>query len=219
MSKTSLKDWASKAALKLLSASREKPLSPDPIKQFRLWFDQASHTRRIKKPDAMCLSTLNAAGRPTARMVLLKGVDTHGFRFFTNGESPKARDLDAHPHAALTFHWEALDRQVRIEGTVSRLPKETADAYFATRPRLSQIGSWASRQSEPLESRKVFLERVRELLELYQGQQVPAPPHWQGYILHPARMEFWQAFANRLHDRWQYVLEKDGRWSLTRLYP
>jgi pyridoxamine 5'-phosphate oxidase len=218
MSKTSLNDWASRVALKFLASAREKPPLADPIDQFRLWFKQARSKRRIKVPEAMCLSTVNAKGHPSARMVLLKGFDAQGFRFFTNTGSPKARDLDAHPHAALTFHWEALNRQIRIEGKVTRLPKEVADAYFATRPRLSQIGSWASKQSQPLESRKAFLKDVEAMLDKYRGQDVPPPPHWQGYCVTPERIEFWQAFANRLHDRWLY--ERQGNsWRTTRLYP
>src|SRR4051812_21247174 len=169
----------------------------NPIAQFQRWFKQAVDHPQMELPEAMCLSTVNRAGYPTARMVLLKDADAKGFTFFTNVESPKAKDLIARPRAALTFHWRPLRRQVRIEGKVSRLPKKVADAYFATRPRLSQIGSWASRQSQTLKNRAELDTRVSEIAARYEGKSVPAPKHWNGFRVAPQRIEFWQERPNR----------------------
>jgi pyridoxamine 5'-phosphate oxidase len=196
----------------------DSPLHRNPVQQFQRWFRQARKDPRLDLPEAMCLSTITAGGGPSARMVLLKGVDRRGFNFFTNIDSPKAEDLLARPRAALTFHWRSQRRQIRIEGKVVRLPKSAADAYFATRPRDSQIGSWASRQSQPLESRAKLLEAFHQWERRYQGKKVPAPPHWQGFRLEPARVEFWQERPYRLHDRWLYVKQRDG-WKITRLSP
>jgi pyridoxamine 5'-phosphate oxidase len=202
-----------------MSAPTDTPGSGDPIQQFGRWFQAARKNRRIALPEAMCLSTINHRGFPTARMVLLKDFDRRGFNFFTNVHSPKARELMARPWAALTFHWPPLGRQIRIEGTVTQLPKRVADAYFATRPRASQVGSWTSRQSEPLESRKALLDAFESLTAQFAGQKVPAPPHWQGFRITPVRVEFWQEGPNRLHDRWLYEKQSSGRWNVTRLYP
>jgi pyridoxamine 5'-phosphate oxidase len=197
----------------------DRRLSPDPVQQFRRWFGRARQDKAVHLPEAMCLSTINARGYPSARMVLLKDVDGRGFTFFTNIHSPKAGELTARPHAALTFYWGSQGRQVRIEGKVTRLPKKVADAYFATRARDSQIGSWASRQSEPLESRAVLLEKFAEWAAKFKGQKIPPSPHWHGFRITPQRMEFWQERPHRLHDRWVYVKRTSGRWGLTRLYP
>jgi pyridoxamine 5'-phosphate oxidase len=194
-------------------------LSADPIRQFQTWFQAARRDKRIELAEAMCLSTVTPSGQPSARMVLLKAVDREGFQFFTNIHSPKARELQTHPRAALTFHWGPQKRQVRIEGKTVRLPKPVADAYFATRPRESQIGSWASRQSQTLESRALLLSAFEKLRKLFEGKKVPAPPHWQGFRVIPHRIEFWQQGVHRLHDRWVYVRGSSGRWSRKRLYP
>ena len=194
-------------------------LFEDPLQQFGRWYKQAQQDPQLELPEAMCLSTLNARGYPAARMVLLKDVDRRGFTFYTNNRSPKARELQRRPRAALTFHWRPQLRQVRIEGTVDRLPKKAADDYFATRTRLSQISSWASRQSEALESRAALLDEFDKLLVKFEGKKIPVPPHWQGYRVVPERVEFWQERPHRLHDRWLYVKGRGGRWAMTRLYP
>jgi pyridoxamine 5'-phosphate oxidase len=194
-----------------------KELASNPIQQFRLWYKQAAG--RMDLPEAMCLSTLNARGAPSGRMVLLKDVSLAGFSFFTNIESSKAEDLRRRPQAALTFYWRPLRRQVRIEGKAVRLPKRVADAYFASRPRDSQIGSWASLQSRPLATREHLLARFQQFADLFKSRKIPAPPHWQGFLIQPARMEFWQEQPNRLHDRWLYTKGQSGRWGMMRLYP
>ena len=193
-------------------------MSASPIPHFRRWFAQARRDRRLDHPEAMCLSTINRRGAPTARMVLMKDVSAKGFSFFTNIHSPKGRELLARRRAALTFYWPSQKRQIRVEGSVVRLPKRTADAYFATRPRDSQLGSWASRQSESLESRAFLVKRFDAFGEKFKGEKVPAPPHWQGFCVSPNRVEFWQEQPHRLHDRWLYE-KRGGRWFVTRLYP
>jgi pyridoxamine 5'-phosphate oxidase len=200
-------------------ATSVTPLSSDPFRQFQQWFTQARKDPQIDLPDAMCLSTVTRQGTPAARMVLLKGVDRRGFSFFTHVRSPKARDLQARPHASLTFHWRSQRRQIRVDGKASLLPKRVADAYFATRPRDSQIGSWASRQSEVLESREALLALFEKFKKQFEGKKVPAPPHWQGFCVAPSRIEFWQEGPYRLHDRWLYTKTSAGRWLLQRLYP
>lgn len=189
----------------------------DPIALFGRWFEDAREAG-IVLPDAVALSTADADGKPSGRMVLLKGFDERGFRFFTNFGSRKSRELDENPRAALTFHWAILERQVRIEGTVHRLPEDESDAYFQTRARGSQIGAWASRQSEPLGSREELKAAAKEAEERFAGGRVPLPPFWGGYRLVAQRIEFWQGRANRLHDR--VVFEQEGgEWRSGRLYP
>jgi pyridoxamine 5'-phosphate oxidase len=166
----------------------------------------------------MALATVDESGDPDARMVLLKGFGSDGFRFFTNLGSVKARQLEAHPRAALILYWRELDRQVRIRGGVERLPESVSDAYFATRPTAARVGAWASPQSEPLPDRGTLDERVREVTERFAGGEIPRPPFWGGYLLRPGRIEFWQGQAARLHDRFQYTREADG-WRIERLAP
>ena len=194
-------------------------LFENPIQQFEAWFEQAKKDALLEMPDAACLATVNAKGRPSARMVLLKGINQKGFTIFTNQNSRKGHDLKSRPYAALTFHWPSQRRQIRIEGKVIQHPKRVADAYFSTRPRLSQIGSWASRQSEVLASREALLVEFDRLLLKYEGKKIPAPPYWQGYLIVPERVEFWQERPNRLHDRWEYCRNKKGWWEMNRLYP
>jgi len=191
----------------------------DPVLQFQSWFVQALKNPRIDLPEAMCLSTVGPRGTPSARMVLLKEFSGRGFDFFTNMQSAKAAQLKKRPWAALAFHWQPLRRQVRIEGKVESLPKLVADAYFALRPRDSQIASWASKQSAVLTSRQALMNRFKRFAVKFKGKKVPAPPYWQGFRVIPERVEFWQERPNRLHDRWLYVKNRKGRWGLMRLYP
>ncbi|WP_437630126.1 pyridoxamine 5'-phosphate oxidase [Sorangium sp. So ce854] len=167
---------------------------------------------------AMTLATVDASGRPSARMVLLKGIDDRGFVFFTNYASRKAADLEANPFAALCIHWAKAAEQIRVEGRVERIGDAESDAYFATRPRGSQIGAWASRQSAPLPSRERLIERVREIEARFEGGPVPRPAFWGGYRLVPERVELWRGQESRLHDRVVYLREGDG-WRVERLYP
>jgi pyridoxamine 5'-phosphate oxidase len=191
-------------------------LADDPIEQFREWYERAAE--EVPLVDAMALATVDADGSPDARMVLLKGFGPDGFRFFTNLESAKARQLEAQPRAALILYWRELDRQVRIRGTVEKLPADADDAYFATRPAAARIGAWASPQSEPLPDRQMLDERIRQATERFAGADVPRPDFWGGYIIRPERIEFWQGQAARLHDRFVYVREAED-WSVQRLAP
>jgi pyridoxamine 5'-phosphate oxidase len=191
-------------------------LSDDPIEQFRDWYERAE--REVALAHAMVLATVDAHGAPDARMVLLKGFGPEAFRFFTNFDSAKGRQLRAEPRAALVLYWRELDRQVRVRGPVAQLPEADSDDYFASRPRDSQIGAWASPQSEPMPDRAALDARVREIEERFSGTDVPRPPFWGGYGLRPAEIEFWQGQAGRLHDRFLYTREGEG-WRLERLAP
>jgi len=189
----------------------------DPIELFQDWF-AAAQEAGLLLPEAVTLATASADGEPSARMVLLKGADTAGFVFFTNYGSRKARELDENPRAALCFHWAVLQRQVRVSGSVVKVSAEESAAYFATRGRGSQIGAWASRQSERLAGRDELQERVRATEARFADAEVPLPPFWGGYRLVPERIEFWQGRADRLHDR--LLFSRDGaRWRVERLYP
>ncbi len=215
-------------------------MKADPLHQFEDWFHQAagdsaqSRWRKIgialfklwsaicnhRPPDinAMTLATVDQTGRPSTRTVLLKSVDARGFVFFTNYNSRKGRELAGNPQAALTFFWSELERQVCIAGTVTKLPAAESERYFHSRPHGSQIGAWASNQSEPVPDRTWLEVRWRELEHKFPGE-VPIPPHWGGYVLAPERIEFWQGRPSRLHDRFRYVRLPDGTWKIERLAP
>jgi len=196
----------------------EKLIDPDPIKQFEQWLNDAV-AAQLPLPEAMSLATVKSGGQPASRMVLLKKVDTDGFVFFTNYRSAKARELDANPNAALVFFWPQLERQVRVEGSVVKTSVHESREYFVTRPRESQIGAWASAQSEVISSREELELRTKELEEKYRGRDVDWPEHWGGYRLAPERIEFWKGRIGRLHDRILYERQADGSWSTTRLAP
>ncbi len=199
------------------SGLHETDMNPDPIVQFNEWFEETL-AAGLHEPNAMIVATAAANGRPSARTVLLKGYDERGFVFYTNYEGRKARELDANPACALLFYWGELERQVRIEGCASRISNEESDAYFASRPRGSRLGTWASEQSRPVEDRRVLEERVRDLEAEYEGRGVPRPPFWGGYRVAPDTIEFWQGRENRLHDRLVYSRVGDG-WRIDRLQP
>lgn len=196
----------------------EKRIDRDPIKQFQVWFDEAIGAK-LPMPDAMSLATVTPDGRPTARMVLLKQVDTEGFVFFTNYQSSKARQLEINPYGALVFYWPQLERQVRVEGKVNKTSAEESAAYFKTRPRESQIGAWASPQSEVISAREVLEQRAHELAEQYCDTEIDCPAHWGGFRLKPDRIEFWKGRVGRLHDRILYELQPDETWTIKRLAP
>jgi pyridoxamine 5'-phosphate oxidase len=189
----------------------------DPLELFGVWFDEAK-TGEPNDPDAMALASAGEDGMPSVRMVLLKGADRRGFVFYTNFESRKGRQLLARPKAAALFHWKSLRRQVRIEGEVDPVGDEEADAYFATRPKDSQIGAWASDQSRPLAGRFELEKRIAAFAAKYALGEVPRPPHWSGFRIVPQRIEFWREGSFRLHDRLVYHRESGG-WRTERLYP
>lgn len=224
-----------------LAGLRRRDLDGDAIAQFRNWFEQATGARksgRVRKffvnlyksllmiggaepldMNAMTLATADSQGRPSARTVLLKGLDERGFIFFTNYNSRKGRELEENPEAALVFYWPDLERQVCVAGKVAKLPVSESEAYFRTRPRGSQIGAWASDQSEVMRDRAQLEEKWRQFEQLYPGDEVPCPAHWGGYVLSPIRLEFWQGRPNRLHDRFRYTRQPDKSWLIERLSP
>jgi pyridoxamine 5'-phosphate oxidase len=224
-----------------LTGMRRRDLDADPIAQFRKWFDQASGTRasgRVRKffirlykrfllasgaesldLTAMTLATVDQQGRPSARVVLLKGVDPRGFIFFTNYESRKGRELAGNPQAALVFYWPDQERQVCIAGEASQLQPAESDAYFRSRPRGSRLAAWASEQSTTVKDRAALEEKWKHLEVQYAGQEIPRPPFWGGYLMSPARIEFWQGRPNRLHDRFRYTRQPDKTWLIERLSP
>lgn len=192
-------------------------MADDPIALFESWFAEAKASEP-NDPDAMTLATTTSGGRPSARVVLLKGFGPDGFVFYTNADSRKGEELSANPRAALLFHWKSLRRQVRIEGTIEEVSAEAADAYFATRGRDSQIGAWASDQSRPLDKRETFEARCDEVRQRFQGGDVPRPPRWTGFRVRPERVEFWTDRPHRLHERRLFARAADG-WSEGLLYP
>jgi pyridoxamine 5'-phosphate oxidase len=193
-------------------------LDPDPFAEFQTWFS-AARNAGIPDANAMILATATSDGVPSARTVLLKGVDDTGLVFFTNYESHKGRELGENPLASVVFYWQQLGQQVRVAGSVERVSQEESFAYFSSRHRGSRLGAWASRQSEPLETRQELLSRVEELDQRYPGEDIPLPPHWGGFRILPDMFEFWESRESRLHDRFRYTRQPDGNWTVQRLQP
>lgn len=191
----------------------------DPLDIFHEWLALAEESE-VNDPDAMCLATVDADGQPSARMVLLKGADERGFKFHTNAESRKGLEIAGNSKVALCFHWKSLRKQVCVRGSVEMVSEAEADAYFAGRPHARQIGAWASQQSRELSSREALEAKIAEVEAEYEGREVPRPPYWNGYIVKPETIEFWFDNPDRLHDRFVFERDKDGRWGRAkRLYP
>lgn len=201
-----------------LAGLLEKDLARDPFRQFDKWFQEAG-AAKIDEPNAMTLSTATRDGRPSSRTVLLKGLDSRGFVFYSNYDSRKGRDLSENPRVSLLFPWVALERQVTVEGTVVRLTREESEAYFHARPRANQLGAWVSQQSSIINGRSVLEDSMKALEKKYAGTEVPMPPNWGGYRVAPESVEFWQGRRSRLHDRLRYRREKAGDWIIERLSP
>lgn len=224
-----------------LAGLRRQDLADDPIVQFQRWFDQATGARasgRLRRLfinlyksvlliraveqidiNSMTLATVDSQGRPSARVVLLKGVDERGFIFYTNYHSRKGEELAQNPNAALTFYWPEQERQVCVAGEVSQLPANESDTYFRSRPRGSRIAAWASDQSQVVPDRAALEQKWQEFEKRYPGEEVPRPAHWGGYVLRPRRIEFWQGRPNRLHDRFRYTRQAENNWVIERLCP
>lgn len=200
-----------------LRSFSEKDAAPGPFEQFSSWFKEALASN-IDEVNAMTLATADPAGRPSARIVLLKGLSESGFEFYSNYESHKAADMDANKNVALVFFWKELERQIRIEGTVEKTTEDKSDEYFNSRPLQSRIGAWASPQSSEIPSRKELEEKVAKVLQKFEGKEVTRPPFWGGYLVKPVRIEFWQGRASRLHDRIEYN-SVNGLWEKRRLAP
>ena len=214
MSEINIADIRKEYKLKLLL---EKDVDADPIWQFQQWWNEAMLSN-IEEPNAMTLATCNKNNRPSARIVLLKGLSNDGFVFFTNYESRKANELKENPHASLLFFWKELERQVRIDGTVTKTPEEKSNEYFLSRPSLSKIGAWSSPQSNVIANRDELEKNVAKYQQQFGDGEIPRPPHWGGYIVKPTLIEFWQGRRNRLHDRLQYTLINE-KWLIERLAP
>ena len=200
-----------------LAGFLEKDAAKDPFRQFEKWFQEAE-AAKIPEPNAMVCSLATRDGRPSSRVVLLKAIDGRGFVFYTNYESRKGRELAENPRASLLFPWISLERQVIAEGPVTRVTREESDAYFHSRPRLSQLSAWASQQSSIVQSRAPLEEAMKQLEQKYAGQEIPLPPNWGGYRIAPETVEFWQGRRSRLHDRLRYRREKN-EWVIERLAP
>ncbi len=196
----------------------ESDVVPNPVQQFKRWFDEALNAE-ILEANAFNLTTVDEQGRPHSRIVLLKGITENGFEFFTNYHSHKAQNIQRHPWVSMTFFWPELERQIRIEGKADRISAERSQEYFFSRPHQSQLGAWASNQSECIASRDVLENQLKELNKKYpEGTKIPYPDHWGGYEIIPTMMEFWQGRASRLHDRIRYTLD-DLSWNISRLSP
>jgi pyridoxamine 5'-phosphate oxidase len=201
-----------------LAGLRRSDLDADAIKQFQKWFQQAL-AAKLAEPNAMTLATCDKSGHPSARIVLLKGVDEHGFTFFTNYESRKGRELTENPNAALVIYWPEMERQVNIAGTVSKVSREESAQYFNSRPKGSRLAAWVSSQSEEIANRTVLEKKLEIIAAQHPGEEVPLPPFWGGFCLNPSRVEFWQGRPNRLHDRFRYSRQANGQWTISRLSP
>ena len=200
-----------------LAGLLEKDLAKDPFRQFEQWFQEAE-AAKIPEPNAMTLATATRDGRPSARTILLKGLDGRGFVFFSNYESRKGRELEANPCATLLFPWVAMERQVTVEGALTKVAREESETYFHSRPRASQLAAWVSQQSSIISGRAVLEDNMKRVEEKYAGQEVPLPPHWGGWRVAPETVEFWQGRRSRLHDRLRYRRIKDS-WTVERLAP
>jgi len=196
---------------------RRSDLHDEPTVQFNRWFEQALEAD-IHDTNAVTLATANASGHPSSRIVLLKGVDERGFIFYTNYKGQKSRDIEVTPHVSLCFYWSGLDRQVRIQGIAQKVSREESENYFKIRPRESQIGAWASRQSSEVKNRDELESNFAKMAERFEGKPVPLPDYWGGYVVNPYKIEFWQGRPNRLHDRFVYT-QNDGKWEIKRLNP
>ncbi len=195
----------------------ENELEKNPILQFEKWLKEALEAE-VLEPHALTVSTVSAEGKPSSRIVLLRDVTTNGFTFYTNYESKKGRDIEQNPYATMNFFWPQIERQVRVDGVLVKVPTAVSEDYFQSRPRESKVGAWASRQSRVLSSRKELEDKFIALSAQYPGDNVPRPPHWGGYLLQPTSVEFWQGRPNRLHDRIEYVLSGTS-WLTQRLSP
>lgn len=196
----------------------EAELDRDPFRQFEHWFQQALD-EEVSQPDAMALATVDAGGRPSVRIVGLRGFDRDGFVFYTNYQSQKSVEMDGNPQVAVVFHWPEQGRQVRVNGRVTRLSREASAEYFHTRDRESQLAAWASEQSRPIESRAALEERFRTFIERFGEGEIPLPEHWGGYLIRPDCFEFWQGREFRMHDRFRYTHQPDDTWEVVRLSP
>ena len=210
----SIADIRKEYSLKTLN---EADVFADPMQQFEKWWQEAIESK-IEEVNAMTLATATAEGKPSARIVLLKGIDRNGFIFFSNYHSHKGNQIEENPFVSLVFFWKELERQIRVEGSVSKVTAEESDAYFGSRPEGSRIGAWASPQSRVIASREVIEENVTELEKSFANKEIDRPPHWGGYIVIPNLLEFWQGRNSRLHDRIQYTY-KDAAWKIERLAP
>jgi pyridoxamine 5'-phosphate oxidase len=201
-----------------LESLLEKDLDPDPMKQFANWWQHALESK-IEEPNAMTLATCSASGRPSARIVLLKGIENNGFVFFTNYLSRKGTEIHDNPFVSLLFFWKELERQVRIEGKITRVPAKESDEYFSSRPKESRIGAWSSPQSRVIESREILQKNVEKYNAQFAEGIIPRPEFWGGYQVQPDRIEFWQGRPGRLHDRLRYALDENNTWKIERLAP
>lgn len=199
-----------------------KPLTRDllhenPLEQFAIWMEEAVNAQ-ILDPYAMCISTVGADGKPSSRIVYWRDVENDGFVFYTNYDSHKGQEIEANPNVAINFHWTELERQIRIEGTVVKASPEVSDKYWSQRPRESQLGAWASAQSKAISGKEELEKGLEAANQKFEGKDVPRPPHWGGYTVHPSRIEFWQGRPSRLHDRFVYLKEGDS-WKMEQLSP
>jgi len=202
----------------LLKSLLEKDADADPIKQFETWWQQVIESE-IEEPNAMTLATCNASGKPSARIVLLKGIQENGFVFFTSYLSRKGKEIESNPFVSLLFFWKELERQVSIEGRVKKISEQESDEYFSKRPLESRIGAWSSPQSEVIKSRDILDKNVADYTKKFDPQNIPRPPYWGGYIVNPTVIEFWQGRPGRLHDRLQYTINEKAIWRIERLAP